>query len=119
MEDDSGIRSIVAECLEQEGYAVSAVSNGQEALDSVQRSRPHAIVLDLMMPVMDGWTFVESCHAHSWCRGVPIVVMSASHALGIAAERLHNLGVRAVIAKPFEIDALVGVVRRYAPVTSD
>src|SRR5579872_3085072 len=85
VDDDDGLREIVAEALELEGYTVGQARDGQEALDYIQSSAPHAIVLDLMMPRVDGWTFVERCRAEARCAGVPIVVVSASHNLRTAA----------------------------------
>jgi CheY-like chemotaxis protein len=115
VDDDAVIRSTVAELLLDEGYAVDQAADGAEALQLVYRSVPDAIVLDLMMPVLDGWAFVERCRSVPAARDVPIVVMSATHGLHESAERLHAMGVRAVVAKPFDVDALIAIVQRYAP----
>jgi CheY-like chemotaxis protein len=117
VEDDEAIRGLVSEVLRDDGYQVSEASNGLEALAQLRLQRPDLIVLDLMMPVMDGWTFVEECHAHSDCVDVPIVVTSASHDLPRTAERLRNFGVRTCLAKPFDVDGLLALVERYAPST--
>jgi CheY-like chemotaxis protein len=116
VDDDPVIRSTVAELLLDEGYAVDQAADGAEALEVVARSVPNAIVLDLMMPVLDGWAFVERCRAVAATRDVPIVVMSATHSLHESAERLHAMGVRAVVAKPFDVDALIAIVQRYAAI---
>ena len=112
VDDDDVIRDTIADALEFEGYVVRRARNGQEALGQVQAGPPRVIVLDLMMPVMDGWTFVERCRADSLCADVPIVVVSASHNLRSAASRLTAKGVSAVIAKPFSLDVLIGAVDR-------
>jgi len=70
---------------------------------------PDAIVLDLMMPVMDGWAFLEACREDSLCEGVPIVVTSAYRNL---AEIASGLQVEACLAKPFDLDVLLGAVER-------
>ena len=54
------------------------------------------------LPVLDGWAFVDRCRSLPDCRDVPIVVMSATHALHETAKQLHAMGVRAVVAKPFD-----------------
>ncbi len=118
VDDDPVIRSTVAELLLDEGYAVEQAGDGSQALQVVQRSTPNAIVLDLMMPVLDGWAFVDQCRALPQCADVPIVVMSATHGLHETAERLHDMGVRAVVAKPFDVDALIAIVQRYAPLAA-
>ena len=115
VEDDDAIRTLVAEVLEDDGYRVREATNGAEALERLREERPDLIVLDLMMPVMDGWTFVNECRRLRWCGEVPIVVTSASHDLPRTAEQLRSLGVRNCLAKPFELDGLLELVERYAP----
>src|SRR6267378_8147235 len=115
VEDDDAIRGLVSEVLRDDGYQVQEATNGVEALASLREIRPDLIVLDLMMPVMDGWTFVEECRRKQWCDGVPIVVTSASHDLPRTAERLRSFGVRTCLAKPFDVDGLLALVERYVP----
>jgi CheY-like chemotaxis protein len=118
VDDDPVIRSTVAELLVDEGYDVEQAADGAEALQLVRVATPDAIVLDLMMPKLDGWAFVDQCRTVPGCDDVPIVVMSATHGLHETAERLHAMGVRAVVAKPFDVDALIAIVRRYAPLAA-
>ena len=115
VEDDAAIRGLVTEVLRDDGYDVSEAANGVEALRVLGSHKPDLIVLDLMMPVMDGWTFVEECRRHKCCNEVPIVVTSASHDLPNTAERLRSYGVRTCLAKPFDVDGLLALVERYAP----
>ena len=61
VEDDASIRGLVSEVLRDDGYEVSEASNGVEALEALGERLPDLIVLDLMMPIMDGWRFVEEC----------------------------------------------------------
>lgn len=109
VDDDETIRTTVAEALELEGYAVASAANGAEALDLVRQQRPRAIVLDLMMPVMDGWQFLEHCRADARCAGTPVLVTSAYRNLPEAAARL---GVTGCITKPFDLEVLLGAVER-------
>jgi CheY-like chemotaxis protein len=116
IEDDRDLRESLCEALELEGYHVAAVENGAEALDYLQKSEPPCLILlDLMMPVMDGWTFVEQCRRLHFCGDVPIVVTSASHDLPRTAEQLRAMGVRTCLAKPFDVEGLLALVERYAP----
>jgi two-component system, chemotaxis family, chemotaxis protein CheY len=109
VDDDDGIRAAVADVLDLEGYKVITASNGVEALEQVRTGRPDAVVLDLMMPVMDGWTFMEACRREERCAETPVLVMSAYRNL---AETAPNLGAKACIAKPFDLDVLLGAVER-------
>ena len=115
VEDDASIRGLVSEVLRDDGYEVSEASNGVEALEALGERLPDLIVLDLMMPIMDGWTFVEECRRNRVCDEVPIVVTSASHDLPSTAERLRSFGVRTCLAKPFDVDGLLALVERYVP----
>ena len=109
VDDDAGIRSVVADAFEMEGYCVITARNGAEALERVRASRPDAIVVDLMMPIMDGWQFLEACRNEALCDGTPVVVMSAYRYLGQIGP---DLGASACIAKPFDLDVLLGAVER-------
>jgi two-component system response regulator MprA len=111
VDDDDTIRETVAEALVLDGFNVQTARNGAEALALVRQQPPSGIVLDLMMPVMTGWQFLERCRAHHLCDGVPIVVMSAYSKLPEEAARL-KLGVKGCIAKPFDLDVLLGAIER-------
>lgn len=109
VDDDSTIRETVAEALQLDGFNVETARNGAEALAAVRVRPPSGILLDLMMPIMDGWQFLERCRASQLCNGVPVVVMSAYSKLPEEASRL---GVKGCIAKPFDLDVLLGAIER-------
>jgi CheY-like chemotaxis protein len=115
VDDDPTIRSVVADVLEDEGYVVDTAGDGAQALQYARDAPPAAILLDLMMPVLDGWGFVDACRRDSICLGVPVVVMSAAHGLQEITKRLKQLGVRATLAKPFDAVALIALIQHYAP----
>jgi len=108
VDDDSGLRGMVATALEISGYTVCQAGHGLEALEALQRETPCVILLDLMMPVMDGWTFRQEQLAHPSFATIPVVVMSAHHRAHQAAR---DLGATAYVAKPFDLDALLQIVR--------
>jgi DNA-binding response OmpR family regulator len=103
VDDDPDIRLMVSWALADEGYRVVEAGNGRDAFAAVQRDSPDAILLDLGMPVMDGWTFVRECRDARVCDGVPIVVMSAGHRAGEAT----RIGVADFLAKPFDVEVLL------------
>src|ERR1700694_5231938 len=100
VDDDPAIRGLVADALRGEGYTVDLAAHGREALDAMRANRPMTIVLDLMMPVMDGFSFMDAVHKEHLCTDVPIVVISA---VQDALKRLEDIPVNACIAKPFDL----------------
>lgn len=112
VEDDPSLRDLVADVLESEGYDVATASDGQEGLELIRLERPAAIVTDLMMPRMEGWQMLDNCRGMDWCGEVPVVVMSATYDLPRTAEKLKDVGVKACVAKPFDLDALVALIER-------
>src|SRR6266478_285957 len=76
VEDDEGLREMMAQLLTLEGFQTASVANGQEALAYLHaRSRPEVILLDLMMPVIDGWEFRRHQQADPALAGVPVIVL--------------------------------------------
>jgi CheY-like chemotaxis protein len=112
VDDDDPIRQLLVDVLTSEGYLVSEAVHGREALDALARAQPDGIVLDLMMPVMDGRAFVRECFLRSLGRPIPILLTSASPALRQAAEQLRPFGVRSSIPKPFDLIRLLELVAR-------
>ena len=111
VDDDPAIRGLVADALRDEGYSVDLAAHGREALEAIRARRPATIVLDLMMPIMDGFSFMEACHHEQLCDNVPIVVISAVHD---ALQRIHEVPVHACIAKPFDLDELIRTIVTFA-----
>ncbi len=106
VDDDGDIREFVRAVLEDQGYEVRTATNGQAALDKVRRDPPGAILLDLMMPVMDGWCFLKARLTLAATCQCPVLVMSAAGGPCMARQ----LGARDFIAKPFDLDTLLGKV---------
>jgi CheY-like chemotaxis protein len=109
VDDDAAIRDVVADILQMSDYPVRTAENGAEALDQIQADQPAAVLLDLMMPVMDGWEFLRRCRACAPCANVPVVVMSAARD---AARAAHELGAQAYLTKPFDMDTVLDLVGR-------
>ncbi len=107
VEDDAVIRQVITEVLEDRGFRVSAVSNGSEALVALDTERPAVMVLDLLMPVMHGWAFMESYFEKTEGSPIPIVVVSVNPILPRSFDRF---GVRHCVGKPFQVDDLVAAV---------
>jgi two-component system chemotaxis response regulator CheY len=112
VDDEPMLREIVAESLRDAGYSVESAAHGVEALELMRRRPPHAVVLDLMMPRLDGTGFVELMRRNPRLASVPILLVTAAYGAAEAAERL---GARACITKPFELDRLIEAVRDLMP----
>jgi two-component system, chemotaxis family, chemotaxis protein CheY len=112
VEDDAAIRELIAEILSAEGYLIDQAANGRDALLRMQCVRPDAILLDLMMPIMDGQTFAKTYGTLDHCSIIPIVVMSASPDLERSAEQLRPYGVLGQLPKPFDVDELLTMMQR-------
>ena len=106
VDDDADILEAICDVLEAEGYRVARARQGQEALERVGEERPGAILLDLMMPVMDGVAFAEALRARTGGDRIPIVVISADG----NPQRAVAVGAQCYLAKPFDIDALLAQV---------
>jgi CheY-like chemotaxis protein len=109
VDDDPDIRATVSEILDLEGCDVAAASNGVEALEQIESSPPCVVLLDMRMPVLDGWGVARELRARGV--GVPIVVMTAAQDAGRWAREIEA---DAVLPKPFELHDLLDVVSRFA-----
>ena len=107
MEDEEPIREVIRDVLEDNGYHVLRARNGAEALAVLERQRPDAVVLDLLMPVMHGWDFMEAYLEKTGGQPIPIVVVSVNPAL---PRSFNRFGVYRVVGKPFDVSELADAV---------
>jgi CheY-like chemotaxis protein len=107
VDDDADIRSALGICLSSEGYQVTTCFDGQDAIDQLEGgASPHAIILDLMMPRMNGFDVLRALRSKEpWSR-IPVVIVSANR--GYTAE---DLGASSILRKPFELDDLVEALK--------
>jgi CheY-like chemotaxis protein len=109
VEDDKDLREGLAEALRLEGYEVVSVEHGEAALRHLRTGAPPCmILLDLMMPVMDGWTFREELLKDQALASIPVVVMTAA-----SSERARAVASDAILYKPLQMDAVVEVVQEH------
>ena len=108
VDDDDLIRESISDILDLEGYPVETAANGAEALAAVERSRPSLVLLDMRMPIMDGWGFAGALGQ----RGIdlPIIVITAAQSAETWAT---EVGDQAFLSKPFELDDLLDAVERH------
>jgi len=107
VDDEDKIVEVVASYLEKEGYCVSTAYTGREALDVFYREEPDLIVLDLMMPDMDGW---EVCKKIRETSQVPVIMLTARSQVDDRVEGL-SIGADDYVLKPFSPRELVARIR--------
>jgi CheY-like chemotaxis protein len=109
VEDDADIRDTLADVLEEDGFAVKSAAHGQEALELLRGGlRPSLILLDLMMPIMNGWQFRAQQLKEPDLSGIPVVVVSAGANIEQSAAGLSAAG---FVKKPVVLDNLLNAVR--------
>jgi DNA-binding response OmpR family regulator len=107
VDDDDAIRHVVSDALLEAGFAVATATDGADALDQIDQYPPDAILLDLMMPSMDGWSFLQTCRNDARFATIPIGILSAAPRMCRTADAW---GVQVAIGKPFAIEQLVAQV---------
>jgi CheY-like chemotaxis protein len=108
VDDDSDFRSVLGEVLGDEGYRVVEASNGNEALDVLDSLKPDVILVDLIMPVMNGWALFAAIEARNELRSTPVVFLSAVPHMAPGGGSL-------VVKKPLDLPALMTLLDALRP----
>ncbi len=111
VEDEVEIAELVEAILTSEGYEVQTARDGREALASISVTPLDLVLLDVMMPDIDGCTVLKTLKADDRTRSIPVVLMSASDRLSAIVADLHPEG---SLPKPFSVDDLLNCVSRHA-----
>lgn len=114
VEDDSDVREALEEVLNEEGYQTQGFADGARALATMQQmtAPPRLILLDLMMPKMNGWQFREAQQEVPEVRSISTVILSAD---ANVAQNLQSLGAAGYLRKPIHIQTLLELVERFCP----
>lgn len=110
VDDDEHIRKSLAQYLEMEDFDVDVASSGPEALSRAGRQAPDLVLLDIMMPGMDGFEVVEKLRQETATRQVPIILLTA-RGQDTDVIKGYQLGVSSYLTKPFNLDELVDTIR--------
>jgi CheY-like chemotaxis protein len=110
VDDEQSIRTICRVNLEGDGLAVTEATDGAEALEAVRRVRPSVLLLDVMMPGVEGWGVAEQLAADDETREIPVIFLSA-RAADEDRRRAQALGAVGYVVKPFDPIELAGIVR--------
>ncbi len=109
VDDDDNIRTLVNMALIDEGYSVLTAINGVAALKVIDETPPALILLDMRMPVMDGWQFAQA-YRQMAPPHAPIITMTAARDAAVSAQQINA---NAFLSKPFDIDDLIAMVHEY------
>jgi DNA-binding response OmpR family regulator len=107
VDDEPMLRATLGQVLTDEGYVVDLAIDGNDALAHVHAARPDAILLDLLMPGMNGRQFLQELRAEPAFADIPVLIMTAVHGLNV---NLATLGASEVVEKPFDVDDLLNKV---------
>jgi CheY-like chemotaxis protein len=121
VEDDDDVRNVLQELLAQEGYSTAGMPNGRVALDWLRSSSdaPSLILLDLMMPQMDGWEFLVRLDQEETLRRIPVAIMSAHPSVRNALDDPGApLGSFFLLPKPIDLKRLLAIIDTVVPAPS-
>jgi CheY-like chemotaxis protein len=110
VDDELDIVDVLSDLLTAEGYRVITASNGREGLTRLAEARPDLVLLDRMMPVVDGAEMLRLMREDASLGGIPVVMMSAAEGRRLSQE----LGCAAFLKKPFDLGTLLDTVARLA-----
>ena len=110
IDDEPDIRDLVRSRLESNHFDVVLASDGQEGIENVRVERPDLIIVDVMMPRMDGFTFILELKRMKDCRDIPVIILTVKEKLD---ELFKVEGVHDYVTKPFDSDKLMEKVRKY------
>ena len=108
-EDEATLAWVEQFNLESEGYEVRVASEGREAVEQVRAFEPHVLILDVMLPFLDGWSVLENLKDIPADRRPKVILVSAAAGVADRAEA-ESLSVASFLAKPFDIDELLNRV---------
>jgi CheY-like chemotaxis protein len=111
VDDDAAVRLLLRRILEAEGYTVVEAENGRAALERLGERTPGAILLDLMMPEMDGFEFLSALHEREAWRQIPVVIVTAKDLTAEDHERLNGSVVRILQKGAYGREDLLAEVR--------
>jgi CheY-like chemotaxis protein len=107
VDDEDSVRELLSELLSSEGYVVAQARNGNEALAAIDRERPSLMLLDLMMPGLDGFGVIQALRERGLWPALPVLLMSA----GARVERVaRDLNLRFCVQKPFDLEDVLRIV---------
>lgn len=110
VEDDHATVKIIQNFLESHGFSITVAHDGQEGLEKLKTNPPHLVILDIQMPIMNGYTFVFEMKKFPELKAIPIIVLTAKEGM---AEIFKVEGVKEYVVKPIQPDSLLEKINKY------
>jgi CheY-like chemotaxis protein len=118
VDDDVLTQRVLKHYLERAGYQMIGASNGREAIKLAKQELPRLIILDVMMPDMDGWAVMRQIQTTEATRTIPVILLSGNAELVATEEAIHS-GATQVLVKPINPEQLLGVIKNILPDISE
>jgi DNA-binding response OmpR family regulator len=113
VDDDLPLRGMLSAALRQHGFQVFLAGDGAEAHRALTLNHPHIILLDLMMPGINGWDFLQKLNETGFLPNIPVIVISAH--LRVDPQAVLQMGAKAMLPKPFNLADLIALIEHLAP----
>lgn len=112
VDDEPELRMILGRWLEAEGYEVLLAANGVEALLQLKDHHPHLVLLDIKMPLLDGWAVLQAIRSNEQTAGLPVIMLTAHGEMDslLESQRMHA---NDFFIKPFKLEELREFIKRY------
>ena len=115
VDDDAGMRELVRLQLEREGYAVEEAAGAEEGLAAIESRKPELVLLDVMMPHVDGWEMLRRIQEQHGAGAIPVLMFSGQVDEG-ARRQAASSGARGFVGKPFDLEELLEQAKAIVPV---
>lgn len=111
IDDDQELRGALREALEGAGFNVLTAENGEKGLSAALESKPNLILLDLVMPVMDGWEFLEKLHQDAWGASARVIILTNADDIESLSRAIEGRGYEYLVKTDWKIDEVVERIR--------
>ncbi len=116
VDDDKIILNLLKETLEDEGYEVIIANNGMEGINKVKKEKPEIVIVDIMMPHVNGYQMIFSIINEELLEEIPSFIILTARAKELDKGLSERIGAHAYLTKPFKRDELLSTVKKICPV---
>lgn len=111
VEDDPAVQTLLNKALTAQGYKITQATDGLAGLTALEQEQPDLIIADIMMPRLDGMTFVKAIKRNAGTKRVPVIFLTAKNDPRSVVEGI-NVGAKYYVTKPFQLDELISKIEK-------